>query len=406
MRLITRRSALIGSAGTLACARASALTQAERLMLFGGAPGWVLRAAGQIPVADIDLVNNRTFGGSLGSLLSNVRSSGKYAPDSSGLLHYFSSNVPAITNLGMSIEGSAQNVVLQNRDLTQTSVWTATSITPALNAIGADGSANSASTLTATSANGTILQSITLGSSVRYQYAFVKRISGSGAVSMTMDGGTTWTALSLTTSYQQLSITSQTIANPTVGFKMASSGDVVAVDFVQNEDGNSVTSPIYNQAISNIRAAEVCTISGIAAAALNGLNWSMIGQVGPTNVAASLGPSYYDISSGNSVMYAFLSTVLRSLLNGVAYDQPTFGSGSITSSSWKFGQTNNGASGPSALVANGGSPATNATPFMVTPNNITILSTTGVRLYANTTLKRLTIFAPAISNSILQSLAT
>ncbi len=74
--------------------------------------------------------------------------------------------------------------------------------------------------------------------------AYVKRLTGSGAVSMTMDGGTTWTPVTVTGSWTRVSIPTQTIANPGVGFKLAVSGDAIAVWGVQDENGTFATSPI------------------------------------------------------------------------------------------------------------------------------------------------------------------
>ena len=90
-----------------------------------------------------------------------------------------------------------QTSFFHNRVLTNAS-WTATNITPALNQVGLDGSSNTASSITATAGNGTILQAITSTSATRVQSAYCKRITGSGEIDMTTDGGTTWTAITCT----------------------------------------------------------------------------------------------------------------------------------------------------------------------------------------------------------------
>ena len=75
------------------------------------------------------------------------------------------SNIPRITDYGLWIEdgpSSGTNFLLQSRDLTQTGSWTATNITTTKTGIvGADATTGNATQLTATSANGTILQTIT-----------------------------------------------------------------------------------------------------------------------------------------------------------------------------------------------------------------------------------------------------
>jgi hypothetical protein len=168
--------------------------------------------------------------------------------------------------LGLRVEAAATNVVIHNRDLTQSS-WTATNITAALDQIGLDAGANTASSIVATAANGTICQTITLASSARFQTAYVKRITGSGVINMSMDGST-YTAIPATSQWSRVSIPSQTIANPTVCFQIVTSGDKIAVDVVQNETGTYATSPILTTTAAVTRAADTNAIIGAGLAAL------------------------------------------------------------------------------------------------------------------------------------------
>ena len=165
------------------------------------------------------------------------------------------------TALGIRIEEARTNVVLRNRDLSNAS-WTKTNVTAAKDQTGIDGVANAASSITATAGNGTCLQAITLASSARYQTAFVRRLTGSGTVEMTMDNGATWTAVTVTSSWTRVSIATQTLANPTVGFRIVTNGDAIAVDFVQNENGTFATSPIEVPAGSTVtRAVDQVSLS-------------------------------------------------------------------------------------------------------------------------------------------------
>lgn len=141
------------------------------------------------------------------------------------------------------VEAARINVVLWNRDLTN-AAWTKVSVTPVKDQVGIDGVAASASRITATGANGTCLQAITLGSSARYQTAYVKRLVGSGVINMTLDNGATWTAIVPTAAWTRVTIPTQTLANPTVGFRIVTNGDSIAVDYVQNETGLFPTSAI------------------------------------------------------------------------------------------------------------------------------------------------------------------
>lgn len=146
---------------------------------------------------------------------------------------------------------SGTSVCLQSRDMTQ-AVWTKTNITAAKNQTGMDGVANAASSITATAANGTITQSVTLASSSMVFSVDVKRLVGSGTLEATVDGGTTWTVLTgITSSYSQKFIFQAAVTNPVFGFRIATSGDSFAVDFVNHTvPANSInTPPQYRYAV-------------------------------------------------------------------------------------------------------------------------------------------------------------
>lgn len=150
--------------------------------------------------------------------------------------------------LGLRQEETRTNVVLWDRDLTN-AAWTATNVTVAKDQTGIDGVSSSSSSLTATAGNGTVCQSITLGSSARYETAFVKRITGTGTIQMSMDNST-YTTIAITNPWARYNIPTQTLANPTVCFKIVTSGDAIAVDFVQNENGIFQTTPILTTTVS------------------------------------------------------------------------------------------------------------------------------------------------------------
>jgi hypothetical protein len=90
---------------------------------------------------------------------------------------------------GLLVEEARTNICLYARDIQ--SGYTKTSATAALTATGVDGVANTASTLTASAANGTAHQRITSASAARSLSMFVKRRTGTGTVSITHGGATT-----------------------------------------------------------------------------------------------------------------------------------------------------------------------------------------------------------------------
>ena len=193
-----------------------------------------------------------------------------YYVDRAGVLKQAETNVLRTEWTGASfdtpnllLEDARTNVALWNRDLTN-AVWTATTCTVARDQTGADGAASSASSLTATAGNATVLQSITLSSSARYQSAYVKRITGSGTIQMTMDNGSTWTAVTVTSDWTRVNIPTQTLANPTVGFRVVTNADAIAVDFVQNENGAFQSSPIAVTTVAVTRASETLSFPFVA----------------------------------------------------------------------------------------------------------------------------------------------
>ncbi len=156
---------------------------------------------------------------------------------------------------GYLVEGQRTNEVLWNRDLTNVA-WTPTDATVAKNQVGIDGAASSASLITATGANATVLQSITEGSAARRLSAFVKCVTCTGEIDLTEDGGSTWTnvaSLLNSSTYTRVSTPAQTVTNPSVGFRIVASGDKIAVDYVQNEAGTYLTSPIATTTVAVTR---------------------------------------------------------------------------------------------------------------------------------------------------------
>ncbi len=178
---------------------------------------------------------------------------------------YFSTDYTgghALTNLiGFRREAAATNNLLHSRDLSNAAWSTKTNITAAKTATGLDGIANTATTLTATAADAIILQPITLASAALCASAYIKRRTGTGTISFTQDGGSTWTDITAQingSTWSRVQITS-TLANPSVGFKISTSGDEIDVDCVQNEVGAVATSPIVTTTAAVTRNVESLT---------------------------------------------------------------------------------------------------------------------------------------------------
>ena len=98
-----------------------------------------------------------------------------------------------------------------------------------------------------TAANGTVLESYTAtGGSMTFS-VWLRRVSGTGNVDITMDTGTTWTTQAITTSWARYSITaSPTAGARTAGIRVVTSGDVVQMFGTQVSDSASLDPYVLN----------------------------------------------------------------------------------------------------------------------------------------------------------------
>jgi hypothetical protein len=159
---------------------------------------------------------------------------------------------------GLLMEGGIQNLCLWTSDLTN-AAWVKSSMNTALTATGPQGFANTATTLTATGANATALQSITNASTAKVTSVFLKRRTGTGNVDVTQDGGTTWATQAITSSWARYAIAEATVLNPVVGIRLVTSGNEVDVALWQCEittNSKAATSPYPNYSLAQSRAGD------------------------------------------------------------------------------------------------------------------------------------------------------
>lgn len=222
-------------------------------------------------VADDGVLTART-----GQVLTLARAGLGTALDSNGRLRTLVHSQPRYQALDLDndavretvsllTEPSAINRALWNRDLTN-AAWVSGGggVTKTKDQTGLDGVANSASKLVAAGANATCLQAITLASSTRMQTAYVKRVTGAGTIHMTTDGGATWTVITVTSAWTRVSVPAQVVTNPSIGFRIVTSGDAIAIDCVQNETGAVATSPIATTTVAVTRVAETLSTPFLA----------------------------------------------------------------------------------------------------------------------------------------------
>ena len=206
-------------------------------------------------------------GGVLPAGITFTRASSATYFDSAGILQIAGSGVARVDshvysgavwiNRGLQVEESRIKHALWSRDHTN-AAWVKSNMTTAKTATGLDGVANSASKLTATAANATSMQTVTIASAQFTTSVYVKRVSGSGNIQITDNNGTNWTTLAgLSSSEWTRHEITRTQANPVFGIRIVTSGDAIEVDFNELEPGEFATSVSETTSSTVTRAAEV-----------------------------------------------------------------------------------------------------------------------------------------------------
>lgn len=192
--------------------------------------------------------------------LTSERNTTANSLDINGIVRESSIDDPREEEKGWLFEGDIVNEALHRRDFTN-AVWVKTNITPLKDAIGHDNVSNSASTLTATAANGTVFQTVTKASAENTYSIDVRRKTGTGVIEITDDGGSTFTDITSSinsVSYKPFQITT-TQANPEFGVRIVTSGDEIEVDYAQLEVGKFASSRIDDPlfpAVSSARSTD------------------------------------------------------------------------------------------------------------------------------------------------------
>jgi len=120
-----------------------------------------------------------------------------------------------------------ENLCLQSEVAGTT--WTQTNVTIAANSIAAPDGNITADTLTAAADNATWVQTPTANQLVDKTWSiYVKRKTGTGAISLSLDGGSTYTAVTVTADWTRVSIT-QAIAAHSLVLKISTNTDAVYV---------------------------------------------------------------------------------------------------------------------------------------------------------------------------------
>jgi len=236
--------------------------------------------------------------------------SGDYYADASGPFGYVA-------------EGARTNLCLWGRDFSN-AAWVKTNVTAVKDATGRDGAAAVASTLTATASNGTCRQTVTSASATRTISCDIKRKTGTGTIEMTVDGGSTYTDITSQingSTWARVQVTQAAVTNPSVGFRIGTSGDAIYVDYFGLESASFASSRIHTTTAAvtrNAGSGSYASSSNITTA--NGvmvLEWTPP-YTGMGTVA--LWGSYVDANNYTRIFHDGTNIVFRRRVSGVNYD--------------------------------------------------------------------------------------
>ena len=199
--------------------------------------------------------------------------------------------IPDATLKGYFSEGQRQNRCLYSQDFTN-AAWVSggggIAVTPNT-AVAPDGT-TTADTLTASGANGTLIQDLgVVASAAKAGGLYLKRKTGTGNIDLTLDGGSTWTTVAVTSSWLLLEKT-QTLADEDFGIRIVTSGDEVYAWQGQVETSNGISSPIP-------------TTTAAVTRNLDSLTYPSAGNISETEatVYAELTSKFRDIGGGQPI---------------------------------------------------------------------------------------------------------
>ena len=162
------------------------------------------------------------------------------------------SGSPASYYDGKTFAMAEQNLALWSQDYTN-AAWVKSNVTNVANAFPAPDGTLTASMLTATANNGTMLQTFTETANPYTFSLYIYRVTGSGNIDIAVDG-TTYATQSTTGAWTRFNIvTTPSAGSKTAGIRLATSGDQVYVWGAQLEQRSAVSAytPTTSAAITN-----------------------------------------------------------------------------------------------------------------------------------------------------------
>jgi hypothetical protein len=203
---------------------------------------------------------------------SGISGTGPSYIGSNGYVQYAGTNIPRFdydpTNQsarGLLVEGSSTNLLCHSTtfSLTQTSTeqyWADSALMSRSPITGPDNVAGSAVSFAGIGSAQTVIATAAVGSSAARTLSFWAKRGTGGSVEYSVDGGSTWTSLSITASWARYVVTLAS-ANHRIGFRVAL-GEATQLFGPQLEAGAGASSWIPTGASTATRAQDLAAITG------------------------------------------------------------------------------------------------------------------------------------------------
>ena len=217
-------------------------------------------------------------------------SSGLILTVGTGVARSSYTELTAAEYLGYWSEEARTNTCLWARDFTN-AAWVKTTCTAALDQVGIDGAANTASSLLATAGNATVKQTLALAAVNRPFSVYIKRLVGTGNIDLAQDGAT-FTNQSVANDglWHRCTLVASQL-NPVLSIRIVTNADKIAVDYAGLEDASGgaatfPTTPILTTTVAVTRNADV--LSYPTAGNLSGVAGTVFARVSFATVAGGV----------------------------------------------------------------------------------------------------------------------
>lgn len=288
------------------------------------------------------------------------------------------------------------------RDMTN-GAWTAgATMTVAKTGVGIDGVVNSCSRLTggAVSATNTIFQTLTAAATSRTYSVWLRRVTGTGTVNITQDGGSSYTdvtSLLTTAHFVQVSLTASQL-NAAFGIQVVTSTDEILADFNQFEAGTKATSPMATAGAA--RNGDLLTFANTNFPLTAGTMYAQVwAHSAPTTTAVIVG-----CSAGQGTFFNFGASTTVNMFDGTNNLASNAGSSIITGVRGVCASY--GAAGQSAMITGAASVATGSFDGTLGTGGVAM----GIGAYANAlsqftgTIRGVRIWPQQLSDEQLSSM--